>query len=81
VIDVKRFIETQAVSGANTASIFEEIALADQDKTLYELANEAADFDMESATRQAFVVGLRVTTQVAGDDSTMMLRMKLARKS
>jgi len=81
VINVSMFIANQAVDGANTASIFEEIALADQDKTLYELANEEADFDMESATRQAFIVGLRVISQVEGGDSTMMLRIKLARKS
>lgn len=80
-IDEDMFIDNQDVTTAGSTSVLSEVALADQDKTIYELANEVADFDYESACRQAFVIGLTVAHVIQGDDSVSILRVKLARKS
>jgi hypothetical protein len=80
-IDGDMFIDNQDVTTAGSTSVLSNVALADQDKTIYELANKVATFDYGSASRQAFVLGLTVKTMIQAADSVSILRVNLARKS
>lgn len=82
VIDADAFIDGQAITSAGSTTVLDNLAVADLDKTIYELAEElGSSREDTSAYRQAYVMGLKVVTAATDADSVCVLKLSLARRS
>ncbi len=80
-IDDDMFIDGQSITSAG-AKTFDQVAVADLDKTLYELVNAVESRDDKSACRQAYVVGVTLATGDTDTGATVcVLKLRLVRKS
>jgi hypothetical protein len=79
-IDGDMLFDGKSLNSSATSDI-DEIAVADQGKAIWELADDNGSEDYDASTRQVFDVVLTVKTAATSSDETCVLKMLLARKS
>jgi hypothetical protein len=80
LIEANTFLNGAALNSSADHAI-DQIAIADQGKAVWELADGVTGFSYVASSRQNFDVVLTVTTAATSADEVCVLKMLLARKS